>query len=643
MDSRKLVWVVDDDETLLLMAEEVLKDVGFTARTFTDAQSAWDAATERLPDIILLDVLLPGMGGFEFCSKLRSLPEGGAVPVLMMTSLEDPDSINKAYEAGATDFAIKPINWIIETRRLRYMLRAADVARELKETERETRKIKEDWERTFDSIRDVVTVLDPDLRVMRANSATAELLDKPLDSIIGSHCYELFQGANEPCPGCPLIHAKETGSPESREMEYVLPGGLWEIEGSPTTDQTGRLTHIVHVARNISEQKRLETEYREAQKMEAVGTLAGGIAHEFNNLLQIILGYADHVVSRKDKSTNIGSEMQAIVDAATRGGLLTKQILTFSRRGSGLRNKQLVCFNELIQDLMPMLDRGFPKNVSLKIQLTPELAKTHADRGELQQILMNLAVNAAQAMPNGGTLSIETQNVTLEQDFCRLHPDCRPGEFVLLIVSDTGHGMDGKIQEHIYEPFFTTKNVGEGTGLGLSVVSGIVKDYAGYIACYSEPGLGTTFKVYLPGHGEASWRPVRDALEKEPTTIGAGSKTIMIVDDEHQLRKLISAYLTREGYSVIPASDGETALRICREAEKRPDLVILDLGMPGMSGWDCLQKLRDLDSALRILVATGYAEKDVMERARLEGVCDVTFKPYKLHELSKKVRELIDA
>lgn len=643
MDSRKLVWVVDDDETVLLLAEEVLADEDFRARTFTNAQSAWEAAAENLPDIILLDVLLPGMDGFEFCSKLRSLPEGDSVPVLMMTSFEDQDSISRAYEVGATDFAIKPINWIIETRRLRYILRAADVAKELKNKERETRQIKENWERTFDSIRDVVTVLDPDLRIMRANAATSDLLDKPLESIIGSHCYEVFQEASEPCPHCPILNAKKQGFPRSREMEYKRPGGLWEVEGSPTTDQKGMLTHIVHVARNISEQKQLETEYRETQKMEAVGTLAGGIAHEFNNLLQIILGYADHIVSRENKTGNIDSEMQFIVDAAKRGGLLTKQILTFSRRGSGLRKKEIVCFNEVIQNFRLMLESGFPKTVSLKIRLVPKLAKTQADRGELQQILMNLTVNAAHAMANGGTLSIETQNITLDQDFCRHHPNCQPGEYVLLIVSDTGHGMDKKTRERIYEPFFTTKQIGEGTGLGLSVVSGIVKDYEGHIACYSDPGLGTTFKVYLPGLAESSGKPEKKIVEKEPTVTGDGSVVILLVDDERQIQKLVSTYLAHQGYSVIPVFDGETAVRIFREAKKRPDLVILDLGMPGMSGWDCFRKLRDLDSELKVLVATGYAEKEVLERALSEGVSDLTFKPYVLKELSNKVHELLNS
>jgi CheY-like chemotaxis protein len=287
---QKRVWVVDDDETVLMLAEDVLAADGFHVETFSEPARALEAVALGLPDIIVLDVLMPSLDGFEFCSRLRANPVGKDVPVLMATSLDDPSSINRAYEAGATDFAAKPLNWAIETHRLRYMLRAAETAQLLKSREQETRQAKEDWERTFNSFSDIVTLLSPDLKVIRANSATATALQRPLENIIGAHCHQLFQDADVPCPNCPIVQAIQTGAPASVEKRYRNPAAECLLTCAPVTDNEGRLLHLVHVARDLTEHKQLETEYRHAQKMEAMGTLAGGIAHDFNNLLAVVSG-----------------------------------------------------------------------------------------------------------------------------------------------------------------------------------------------------------------------------------------------------------------------------------------------------------------------------------------------------------------
>jgi CheY-like chemotaxis protein len=253
---------------------------------------------------------------------------------------------------------------------------------------------------------------------------------------------------------------------------------------------------------------------------------------------------------------------------------------------------------------------------------------------------MNLAVNASHAMPKGGMLTIETRNTKLDPEYCRLHPEIHPGDFVLIAISDTGHGMDKKTMQRIYEPFFTTKKVGEGTGLGLSVVYGIIKAHSGNILCYSEVGIGTTFKIYLPALppiGKAS----SIKSEAKPVLRG-GHETILIVDDEAHIRNLVRGALTMMGYNIILAGDGESALLRHREEENRIRLVLLDLGMPGMGGWECLKQLRAIDARLPVVITTGYAGENLAERARQEGAAGLICKPYEMEMLLRRVRELLD-
>ena len=640
VQAQKRVWIVDDDETGLILAEAVLTAEGFQVETFSEPVRAIQAVAKGRPDIIVLDVMMPGLDGFEFCRQLRANPIGHDVPVLMATCLDDLKSINQAYEAGATDFTPKPLNWAIETHRLRYMLRSAETARMLQDRERETRMAKEDWERTFNSISDVVTLLSPDLKVLRANSATATALQKPLESLIGVHCHQLFQDSQEPCRDCPILKVIETGAPASAEKRYRNPAADCLLTGTAVTDEDGRLLHVVHIARDQTEQKQLESEYRHAQKMEAMGTLAGGIAHDFNNLLTVVSGYAD--LLRKDpqippKKRDF-SEM--IFQAAQRGASLSRQLLTFSRKGTVKSEKHPLRINDLVQDVQKMLQHILPKNVAIHTRFAEDLNQTSASADQLHQVLMNLAVNASHAMSGGGDLTIQTSNARLDPDYCRLHPEIKPGDYVLMAVSDSGHGMDQQTIQRIFEPFFTTKKVGEGTGLGLSVVYGIVKAHDGHILCYSEVGVGTTFKIYLPtlqttGEATLTQPQVKPALR-------GGNETILIVDDEAHIRNLLRNCLSNMGYSIITSGDGESALVRQSEEGNRIRMVLLDLGMPGMGGWECLKRLRAINPKLPVLITTGYGGEDLPRRARQEGAVGVVSKPYQMEELCRSVREILD-
>ena len=640
-ESRKLVWVVDDDETVLMLAEAVLASEGFAVRTFSEPERAIEAATHGHPDIIVLDVMMPGMNGFEFCSRLRMQPDGVDVPVLMATSLDDPSSIARAYEAGATNFATKPLNWAIETHRLRYMLRVAETSRLLKSKEQETRLAKEDWERTFNSFSDIVTLLSPDLKVLRANLATVTALKKPLDSIIGFHCYQLFTNSEVPCTNCPIQQAILTGTPVSAEKHYCHSAAGCLLTGSPVTDKNGRLLHVVHIARDLTEQKQLEAEYRQAQKMEAMGTLAGGIAHDFNNLLMVVSGCAE--LARQDPLVT-GEQREfadTVYDAAQRGAALSRQLLTFSRKGVAKNEKRPLRFNDVIRDLQKMIQRIFPKNIAIHTQFDANLHVINGSADTLNQVMMNLAVNASHAMPNGGTLAIETRNVLLDASYCRLHPEIQPGEFVLVAVADTGHGMDAQTLQRIYEPFFTTKKIGEGTGLGLSVVYGIIKDHGGHIKCESQVGVGTTFKLYFPvQNSTADSTLVQTEAGADHHT---GSETILIVDDEASIRTVVQRAFIKLGYEVISACDGESALlRYSGEEGNDVHLAVLDIGMPGMGGWECLKQLRAINPKLPVLLTTGYGGQELLERARQEGAAGLITKPYQLEQLHRSVRDILD-
>src|ERR1019366_9572929 len=481
----------------------------------------------------------------------------------------------------------------------------------------------------------------PDLKVLRANLATVNALKKPLDCIIGFHCYQLFNNSEVPGANCPIRQAVLTGTPVSAEKHYGHPAADCLLTGSPVTDKKGRLLHVVHIARDLTEQKQLEAEYRHAQKMEAMGTLAGGIAHDFNNLLMVVSGCAE--LARQDPQVT-GEQREfadTVYDAAQRGAALSRQLLTFSRKGVAKNEKRSLRFNDVIRDLQKMLQRIFPKDIVIQTRFAADLGLINGSADQLNQIMMNLAVNASHAMPNGGTLTLETRNVQLDAGYCRLHPEIQPGEFVLVAVSDTGHGMDAPTLQRIYEPFFTTKKVGEGTGLGLSVVYGIIKDHGGHIKCDSEVDVGTTFKIYFPipkTSGEAAFTQAK--IQSELQT---GNETILIVDDEASIRTVVQRAFIKLGYSVVSACDGESAmLRYRGEEGNGVHLAVLDIGMPGMGGWECSKRLRTINPKLPVLLTTGYGGQELLERARREGAAGLITKPYQLEELHRSVREILD-
>jgi PAS domain S-box-containing protein len=416
-------------------------------------------------------------------------------------------------------------------------------------------------------------------------------------------------------------------------------GTLYEEEAaiSPIKDESGKIVNYVAVKRDVTGEMLLERQLRQAQKLEAVGTLAGGVAHDFNNLLQVILGYADMLLLQKDRKDPDREKLLAMRKAAGHGGDLVKKLLTFSRKGEiSLRPTDL---NQEAMRVRELLYRTIPKMIEIELFLAKDLKTVEADPGQMEQVLLNLAINARDAMPDGGRLTIETKNITLDEGYCNTHIEVGPGEYVLMTVSDTGHGMVKDVVERIFEPFFTTKESGQGTGLGLATVFGIIKSHHGHIMCYSEPGEGTTFKIYLP----AIVTEVAQDMEMTTEMLAFGTETILLVDDEDQIRDMGREMLTIAGYKVLTARNGREALELFRKRGPDISLVILDLIMPEIGGRQCLVELLRMDPGIRILVASGYSANGPTKESLEAGAKGFISKPFEASELVRTVRKVLDA
>jgi two-component system, cell cycle sensor histidine kinase and response regulator CckA len=405
-----------------------------------------------------------------------------------------------------------------------------------------------------------------------------------------------------------------------------------EIVSHPI-DFGGRKARLV-LASDITERKKLEEQFHQAQRLESIGRLAGGVAHDFNNLLTVINGYTEMVLQDESEDDPNREMLDEVLAAGARAAALTQQLLTFSRKQ--LIQPVVVNLNDIVSDIERMLRRLIGEDVRLVTKLSGDLGRVKADGGQLQQVIMNLAINARDAMPNGGSLLLEAANVTFDEEYATLHPEVPGGEYVMLAVTDTGTGMTPEVKARLFEPFFTTKPKGSGTGLGLATVYGIVKQSGGWIWVYSEPGNGTTFKIYLPRTDEAIPQP-RPVLK----TDARGRETILVVEDQLEVRTIAIAALQRFGYTVLSAVSGEEALSIASGFLGRIDLLLTDVVMPGMNGRDLAWRLRVERADIRVLLMSGYTENAMADRADLDAEFGYVQKPFTPDTLAEKVREAL--
>ena len=522
------------------------------------------------------------------------------------------------------------------------MLSSGEDITERKRAEVDLRQARQDWEDIFQAITHPTIIIDKRHNILNANKAIKEATGKTVDELTRTKCYEIFHNAAEPPYNCPATALIRSGAATTIEMEMEALGGYFLVSCTPVLDHEGKITKIIHIATDITDRKRMEEEREalraqlvQAQKMEAVGTLAGGLAHDFNNILQVTLGYAELLLMDKAFPEAYRTHINMISESSKRGSDLARRLLVFSRRTKvELKPMNL---NECVWETRKILERTIPKMISIELFLQEDLPPISGNRTELEQVIVNLAINARDAMPEGGRLTLETKEIFLDEEYARTHFDCKPGKHVLLLVSDTGVGMEKETLDRIYEPFFTTKESGKGTGLGLSVVYGIIKQHGARIGCYSEPGNGTTFKIYFP-ITEVS---LKEALQEDGLVMG-GTETILLVDDEVAIRDLGNRLLSNAGYEVILASNGKEAIDIYKKHQDKIALVILDLIMPEMGGLQCMKELLAINPSLRIIVTSGHSANGVSQEAMRCGAKDFIQKPFELRRVLRQVRAVLD-
>ena len=581
MSERRRILVVEDSRTQGEHIRLILEEAGYEVELAANGREGVDKARTFHPDLILSDVVMPGMDGFAFCQVVKSDPGLRRIRFALLTNQRTPGDILRGLELGADNFIPKPF----EDESL-----LARVARILENAERRRQGGLEMEVTVRVAGREIVVNADKEQMIELLFATSEELSETNLN----------------------LEQVRLELEEHARELERRV------------EERTGEL-------------RAAEERLFLSQKLEAIGRLAGGVAHDFNNILGVITGYGELAQRQLGPEHPAGPRVDQMMKAAERAASLTRQLLAFSR--NQVMQPKLLDLNDLVADVEKMLGRLIGEDVDLVVHPAPGLGTVRADPGQIEQIILNLAVNARDAMPKGGSLTLETANVDLDEDYCAAHPPMKPGRYVMLAVSDTGVGMDEETQHRVFEPFFTTKPEGQGTGLGLATVYGIVKQSGGYIWLYSEPGRGTTLRAYLPRVDEPAEtaRPVGP-----PAEAPRGHETILVVEDTETLREVIRETLEERGYTVLLASNGEEALALARERDGPIDLLLTDVVMPKLGGGDLARLLSALRSGMRVLYMSGYTNGAISQHGVLGGGVMLLEKPFTGSTLARAVREALD-
>ena len=590
------------------------------------------------PELVITDYQLRFSDGITLLRQIKSLwPH---VPVIMYTGTGSEQVAVEAMKAGLYDYVLKKPGEL--SRLLAAVGRAVETARH--------RKAAEDAEGRYRRLYDGVPIglfrAAPDSSFLDCNQALVGMLGYPSrEALLARKVVDTFCDPSD--LETLVLRVEREGSIGDYEAERLRYDGstLWaRISVRAVRDANGAMVYYEGLVEDLTERMRAEEALKvaegrllQAAKLEAVGRLAGGVAHDFNNLLGVIMGYADLMAKRLPAEDPLRRNVQEIQKAAERASGLTRQLLAFSRRQ--VLQPRVLDLHHTIGEVESMLQRVIGEDVDLVTVLREGVGKVKADPGQLQQVLMNLAVNGRDAMPDGGTLTIETANVDLSQDYAGSHLGVTPGPYVLMAVSDTGMGMNAEVQAHIFEPFFTTKGPEKGTGLGLATVYGIIKQSGGNIWVYSEPGKGATFKVYLPRVDEGAPGTV---LVDPPDPPTHAHETVLLVEDDDKVREVVAIALRDTGYTVLEARSGALALV---HADERPEpihLVITDLVMPGMNGRELVERWRSRHPETRVLFMSGYTDATAHSQGGLPVGAAFIQKPFAPSALARRVREVLE-
>ena len=613
-----------------------LRNAGFELRAdAVDSQEAFEGKLRTQSyDVILSDYRVPGWNGADAFRLVQR--SGKDIPFILVTATLGEEAAVELIKEGVTDYILKD-----RLARLPTAVRRAleeQAAREArKRTEEALRRSEARARRLVDSNIIGIGIGDLSGKLIDANGAFLKILGYTSEEVLS---VEVRWDTMTP------PEYRETDRRATEQLNSTGVASPWEKElfrkdgtrvpiliGATTLAAEGGGVEGVFFILDLSERKQLEAQLRQAQKMEAIGLLSGGIAHDFNNLLSVILGYSEVLLDRPDVDGQTRHQCEEIKKAGERAASLTRQLLAFSRQQ--VLEPRVLNLNMVVAETKKMLQRLIGEDIDLQTSLDPTLGSVRADPGGIEQVIMNLAVNARDAMPKGGKLVIETSNAEPDQQYVLHHTPFAPGQYVCLAVTDSGVGMDQETRAHIFEPFFTTKGVGKGTGLGLSTVYGIVKQSGGYIWVYSELGNGSVFKMYLPRVDEPA-----QYVRPEELTAGLfrGTETILLVEDEEAVRTLTRQVLEQNGYTVVEACDGSQALEIARLRTDPIGLLLTDVVMPGINGPTLAQNLSSIHPETKVLFTSGYSGNS----GALPPGASLLQKPFPRVKLLRKLRELLD-
>jgi len=652
--ARPAILIVDDREDNLFVLRQVLEEslAGVDIVTATSAAEGLAAAAKTELSAALIDLQMPGMDGIEMCRRMKDAPATSRVPLMLMTAHQSSAPLRaRALDAGADDFISRPIDNLELVARVKVMLRMraaeaelerinAELSRELGDRTSDLRSIEARLRTLVEQMSDGVIVTDPEGTIQYVNPAFEKMSGFGRAEALGANPRIVKSG----------VHDAEF----YRELwDTITQGSIWrgvlvnrrkdgtlyqeENRISPIVDDNGTITNFVALKRDVTHELEVEAELRQARKMEALGQLAAGVAHDFNNLLMAVMGAVDLLEYRLAADKSPEREIQTIRDSVIRARDLTERLLATGRQHA-LKMTDLD-LQALVDRELKLLKRVIPETIAIEVEHGEGPMAIHGDASQIGQILMNLLVNARDAMPAGGRVSISTGRVTLGAEQLEGFPGARPGGFISLAVRDTGIGMDDDTLRRIFEPFFTTKGPGYGTGLGLATVHGIVSQHGGLIRVKSWPGRGTTFTIYFPAIQAAP----KAETEGEQPHPSRGTETILLVEDDPAVRGVVAELLQSLGYRVLEAGDGEAALRRLEEHAGETALVISDVVMPKLGGFELLTAARDRGIEIPFLFSSGYAEDSARSAAATDRNTHFIGKPYAAAMLANTIRQILDS
>jgi PAS domain S-box-containing protein len=636
------VLVIEDDNSLLRTLRDILHHRGYSPMTAASGKEGLSLAANASapPAVALIDLKLPDMDGMEVIGRLRDI--SAMTETVILTGHASVDSAVRALRQHTSDYLVKPVapDQLLNT------VERAGERWQRRRAEEALRRSEERSQLLLENISDVVMVVDEQMNIRYVSPSVVPLLGyAPIEltrlrasDVTHADDIRIIEGfVRETMPPGP---ASVTMPSAPREIRLRHRSGEWRVLEVTAANLAGRsdVRELVLTGRDVTDRRRLEEQLRQAQKMESVGRLAGGVAHDFNNLLTAIIGFSELIREELPEDSRVKHDLEAIQKAAQHGASLTRQLLAFSRRQ--VLEPTVVDLHDLVRGLGPIMRRLVGEDVEMNFVTHLNLQPIRVDRGQIEQVLMNLVVNARDAMPEGGKLTIDTRTVQLDEEDVRQRPYARPGSYAMLSVSDTGIGMNADTRARIFEPFFTTKELGKGTGLGLSTVYGIVKQSGGHIEVVSEPGCGAMFAVYLP--------TVEATAEAAPSaarvsTDARGSEAVLLVEDDHDVRDLLGRTLERQGYQLLQAATGNEALEFVRNTAVRIDLLITDAVLPEVSGPTLAREAAELRPGLPVLFVSGYTDDSMLRLGLLNPNEAFLQKPFGSGTLLAKVRQMLDA